>query len=179
VLSNRALLRQRMGGDPVVVLAEALEAAFLLDRFTAVVTLVRSNQRTFDDQVVAKAKARLHLTPEQDATVDRVIRDVRAGAASIVGRLERHLRLCASLCSQHHAELVLLLYPEPIGLEHVVRRVGQAGLATVIDPQPRFAAALKKKKWSDLFVADGHCNDAGYAILADLVFQDLQKRTRR
>jgi len=178
ILSRRAVLRRRLGGDRGVVLEESLAGAFLQNRFDGVVALLKSDPKAFDDGVIAKAKALLGLTPEQEVIVDNVVRQARTGADSVSGRLERHLRMCARLCRQHEAELVLLLYPEPIGLEHVVRSLGQAGLARIVDPQPRFAEERKHREWSELFVPDGHCSDAGYALLAETVFQDLEERAR-
>lgn len=178
VLSQRAGMVRHLGGDPVAVLKDYLESGLLLDHLNASIALLRSDPQVFNEEVIAKAKASLELSPKQRDMVEGAIREARAGANSASGRLERHLRKYAEMCRQHGARLVLLLYPEPIGLEPAVRRVCQAGLAALVDPQPRFAEELQRRNWSELFASDGHCNDAGYALLAEIVCADLQTRAR-
>lgn len=65
--------------------------------------------------------------------------------------------------------MVILTYPfsDP-SLENVQRRVA-ASCAGFADVRVRFDRELLHRPRTDLFAGDGHCNDAGYALMAEVV----------
>ncbi len=79
------------------------------------------------------------------------------------------LGMIASLCREHGAQLVVLTYPEGGSRSDVTRAFAADTGTHLIDIVPRFAAALQGQRRDALFVADGHCNDRGYAIVAEAV----------
>ena len=57
--------------------------------------------------------------------------------------------------------------------EAIAEATGAPFLSTVA----RFEEELGERPPSALFVADGHCNDAGYRLLAELVAEALRARS--
>lgn len=173
LFATRAMLEGRAGGDPVTALADGLQAGLLNGDFGHAVAALRSRPALYDERTIAAARARLVLTPEQERRVDEVLLRSSDDARSVEERLEWHVSLCAERCRHHAAELVLLLYPEPISIDAAVRRAADRLGVRLVDPQPRFRAALARGRRADYFVWDGHCSDAGYALLADVVAADV------
>ncbi len=84
--------------------------------------------------------------------------------------LEAHLRRAVELCRAAGAEPLLLTYPKPVDDQvERVRAVAAALGVTVVDPSAAFVRAAAERPDEPLFVPDGHCNDAGYALLAQQV----------
>jgi hypothetical protein len=130
----------------------------------------------FDDEVIERACASLALSPAERGRVAEVVAAARTDLRPHAARLERHLVRCARLCRAHGAQLVVLTYPEAIGLDATTRRIAAAGHAELIDLAPRFRTALETRRVDELFVLDGHCNDAGYALIAEAVLEHVRAR---
>ena len=65
---------------------------------------------------------------------------------------------------------VLLTYPGGrADLAATIREVAERTGADLVDAYAAFATLLRSRPRADLFVADGHCNDAGYAELGRMV----------
>ncbi len=86
------------------------------------------------------------------------------------GTLEKHLLSIQSRILAAGARPVYVSYPYfADGLERIMARVARGADAPVVYASARFRKELETKQRSDLFVSDGHCNDAGYDILAEEV----------
>lgn len=84
--------------------------------------------------------------------------------------LAAHLRDLIAVARQHGAAVVLLSYPfHQVGAEAVARTVAAELGVPFVAVRERFDRELQTRARSELFVADGHCNDAGYQIVAELV----------
>ncbi len=79
------------------------------------------------------------------------------------------------LARQSGAEPVLLSYPFHSDVNEIARRVARERNAGWIDVETEIAGRLKTGE--DLFVADGHLNDRGYAIVGRLVADDAAQRS--
>jgi lysophospholipase L1-like esterase len=92
-----------------------------------------------------------------------------AASQQHLGVLEQHLRGMARMAAARGARMVILTYPfsDP-SLENVQRRVA-ASCAGFADVRVRFDRELLHRPRTDLFAGDGHCNDAGYALMAEVV----------
>ena len=93
--------------------------------------------------------------------------------------LGRNIERIAAVCQQHGTELVLLTYP----LEHgevasVMRTMGKQLGVDVVDVLERFAALNQGAAFDALFVLDGHCNDAGYRLMGEIVAAHARARLR-
>jgi hypothetical protein len=74
------------------------------------------------------------------------------------------------------ARAVLLSYPFPSSVNGVARQVADEMGAGWVDVVSEFTNRLKTQRREDLFVADGHLNDHGYSIVAELVSGDVKYR---
>jgi len=92
-----------------------------------------------------------------------------ADAAPWAATLEDHVLQIGALCASRGIRLVILGYPfaHP-QLEAVQRRAAERLGAPFVFVRERFDRELTTRAWDELFVANGHCNDAGYAIVAEL-----------
>lgn len=86
-----------------------------------------------------------------------------------------HVEQVIARCRAHGAEPMLLGYPNRISVPDVVFAPIAAATDTrfvsTVGPIEAAAAA-----GADLFVADGHCNDAGYGVIAETVARALTGR---
>jgi len=75
---------------------------------------------------------------------------------------------------------VLVTYPGGrADLAATIRSVaGQTG-AALVDAFEAFESMLQTRSRAELFVADGHCNDAGYAALGRLVAERVREILRK
>ncbi|MEY2982739.1 MAG: hypothetical protein RL562_2966 [Planctomycetota bacterium] len=86
-----------------------------------------------------------------------------------------HLTQVIARCRQASAEPLLVGYPNRVSFpdqafEAIAEATGTRFLSTVAP----FEEALGDRPPSALFVADGHCNDAGYRLLAELIAGELR-----
>lgn len=81
-----------------------------------------------------------------------------------------HVKILGDLAAKSGTKVIVLTYPfyqkEVDALQLKTAAAIGADLAHV---RERFAAELKTRDRTDLFVSDGHCNDAGYALMAEIV----------
>ena len=119
------------------------------------------------------AGADFELTPDQ---VDHVC-ELYAAAATPQGNsatevLVDHLRQLVNYCRQHSAEPVTLTYPFRSG-EVERSQIGVANELGVrcVNIRARFDGLLQTRARIELFAeaGDGHCNDAGYGMMAEKV----------
>jgi len=89
-------------------------------------------------------------------------------AAPWAATLSDHLLQIGALCRDRGIRLVVLGYPFPHPqLESVQRTTAQQLGVPFVPLRERFDRELATRAWSELFVQNGHCNDAGYAIVAE------------
>ncbi|MBI4879348.1 MAG: hypothetical protein HY812_06765 [Planctomycetes bacterium] len=92
-------------------------------------------------------------------------------------RLEQDLRHFVSLVRQSGAQPLLLTYPRNLGpIQQGLRTVAEDEGALLVDLEPVFAELLETAAEEDYFIADGHCNDAGYAVMARAVAAAIRGR---
>jgi len=92
------------------------------------------------------------------------------GAEAWGAVLREHLTAMHDLAKQRGVTMVILSYPfhqEPVECQQ--RDAAQALGAPFVRIRERFDRERKSKQRADLFVPDGHCNDGGYAIMAEMV----------
>ncbi len=122
--------------------------------------------------------ARLHTDDPCRREIRLILEEARHRSESASAAvLEAHLRRMIDLARQSGAQPVLLSYPFPSDTNMVARRVAGELDAGWIDLEAEIAGFLKTGRREDLFVADGHLNDRGYAIIARLVADDVARRS--
>lgn len=90
---------------------------------------------------------------------------------------KEHIKTAAAMCRSHGALPLLIGYPNPTSfpdafLEEAAKQSGIEFLPAL----PAFAERQKADPHAVLFVSDGHCNDAGYRIMAEVVSRRLLGR---
>ena len=120
------------------------------------------------------AIANLEMTTEQRDQIHDLFRRVYDEKSDDYLEIyEANLRLMIAKSRAAGAEPVILCYPMEVPeIEPIQRRVANVEGVAFIDVRERFVTeheGLSPKKYFDkLFSPDGHCNDAGYAIMAEL-----------
>ncbi len=98
--------------------------------------------------------------------------DGAAATAVLAGHLER----IAVACRNSGAEPVLLSYPDTHPSGDVLRRAAQDIGAEFVDVRTLFDARRGDRSWASLRAPDGHCNDDGYRLMAEIVTDALVQR---
>jgi hypothetical protein len=106
--------------------------------------------------------------------------DALGGADATGDVLSRNLRAVVGAIQAANAIPVLLTYPggRP-GLASTIRAVAAEADVALVDAHAIFDELLETRSRAELFVADGHCNDAGYAELARMVAQRVRALLER
>lgn len=88
---------------------------------------------------------------------------------------EHHLRTIASLCKKAGSRAIFLSYPfRAPDVSERMTRIASAGEADFLDVYGEGFAAFGPEDRKPLFVADGHCSDQGYEIIANLAARRLR-----
>ena len=89
-----------------------------------------------------------------------------------------HLAQVIARCRAAGPEPLLVAYPNRVSFpDQAFEAIAEATGAPFLSTVARFEEELGERPPSALFVADGHCNDAGYRLLAELVAEALRARS--
>jgi hypothetical protein len=92
------------------------------------------------------------------------------GESAWIKTYSQHLTAIAGTCSTRGVEVLLVSYPfHSTLIEEAAERIAERTGSAFVKAAPEFDRALADRPRSVLFAGDGHCNDAGYALLAELV----------
>ena len=172
-LRERSRWNQQLGRD-VAAASDAILArrAFVDDGLDRQLLMRGDYKEGSFEQAFVETRA----SDEERATVHRHFAEVREALAGPPATLVDHLVQMAGWVREQGAEPLIVTYPFQGGPIDKAQRVAakQAG-CTLVDVSARFGELLKTHARSDLFVGDGHCNDAGYGIVAEEVERALRR----
>ncbi|MFO1055081.1 MAG: GDSL-type esterase/lipase family protein [Planctomycetota bacterium] len=178
-----ALLRLRAGvlrngrREMVTALANAIEAALVDGNKAHAVSWLQCGE--FSEAQVDAALRMLALDPAPAARVAGWRHDAAKGPSEPSAVLAYHLGRMVAACRAAGAEPLLLTYPEDLGaLGSAAPTVAREQGVTLIDCGPEFAARLGKLPRAELFVADGHCTERGYGVMALVAARALRGRLK-
>lgn len=139
---------------------------------------LRSGLRDATEERLERALAASALPEATRAHVRDVFRDLAAPDHVLFRRvLAANLRTAVAECRRAGAAIVLASYPFQYGdVDEAMRRVGAEANVPWINVHAEFERRLQGRPRSDLFVPDGHCNDRGYALMAQIISHDLRER---
>lgn len=80
--------------------------------------------------------------------------------------LRGHLLAIGTMAYASGAKLVFATYPSEAEQNAILKEAANECGAAFVPLRDRFERELRTRRRGDLFVADGHCNDAGYEIMA-------------
>lgn len=179
----RHLARWWMENEPQKA-AALLLAAFLLDgnaeetRIAGMVAAPIMKREHFDRALAGLVGASPAACRTFAAVLDEVYAD--KDAETWGGVLRDHLTAMREVARQRGVQLVILSYPFHQALvEQRQREVAQSLGVPFVAIRERFDVELQSRAPQELFVADGHCSDAGYAIMAAMVAQAIAPLLRR
>lgn len=102
-----------------------------------------------------------------------------ADRKELLGVLEDHLQRIVERCRSAGARPILLTYPlEQSDLAAVHAHVAGAHSVPLVHMLPAFRAELARAPGRDLYIADRHCNDAGYALMAQVLADVVAEQFR-
>ena len=163
--------------DPLRALQDCLEA-YLLDGDEVLTAVeIRTGRRVFTDERLERSVSELGLSGADRERVEAMFRRAAEESVRYLEILAHHLRQVVLRSAARGARVVLLPYPMPTpGMDFVKKRVAEETGAGWVDLPPVFARLLQTRAREELFVADGHCNDAGYDQMAREVAEDARRR---
>lgn len=105
------------------------------------------------------------------AILDRIIEIDRDSEKS--GQIfEFDLQECIKIAAQNKAKLLLMTYPMFFSSNSTIRKVALNNNVELIDNEMVFE---KEPARDSLFAADGHCNQKGYALIAENIYSNIIK----
>ena len=137
--------------------------------------LTRESQKL--DALLDEALDASAATPLERKTLHDLL--VRAGQSDTGWQavLSRHLEQIVASCRAAGCEVVLLEYPDATRpVNAVIAATAERVCAPHLETAPAFEDGRRQRPTQPLFVPNGHPNDAGYEILADVVGVDAEDR---
>ena len=117
--------------------------------------------------------------PADAEKVRAVVSDLGQHGAAVSDRLTQNLERIVDACRRAGAEPILLSYPKSMpDVEVILTAFARRERVPLLRVREAFDEALRTLAYRDLFVLDGHCNDRGYALLAQQVAADAAARLR-
>jgi lysophospholipase L1-like esterase len=173
----RHLARWWMENEPQRA-AGLLFAAFLIDgnveeaRIAGMVAAPIMRREHFDRVLAGLSGASPAACRAFAAVLDEVYAEKDAESWGAV--LRDHLNAIREVARQRGVQLVILSYPfhQPL-VEQRQREVAQSLGVPFVAIRERFDVQLRTRTTQELFVADGHCSDAGYKLMAEMVAQAI------
>lgn len=130
------------------------------------------------DRVPFTDQARTDILEVVDEVVASDLKEAATKVADFVV-LRDHYRQIAERCDAFDTRLLLVNYPFFQKDITEAQRDSVAGMenARFFDATEEFAQRLYAtgRSWDDFFIADGHCNDDGYALFAEIVHDAIDR----
>jgi len=165
------------GEDPALASESALGALLGMRDERAARHAVGTLRRYLPPARLAAAFDSLGVDAADRARVQRLLGPSDAAvSAGVQETLRHHLRLLVELCREVGAEPVFGSYPR--GASDAVRAVATELGVTLLPVHERFERARREQPAAAFFVADGHCNDRGYALMAEVFAEHITARSR-
>jgi len=130
----------------------------------------------FDEGSIGEGFFLAEATDEEQAAVRRRFAELReAWSETRPATFIDHLTQMVQWVREQGAEPLLCVYPfHANALETGQREVAAREHVRLVDLAARFDTLLATRSRAELFVPDGHCNDAGYDFMAEEVYGALR-----
>lgn len=130
----------------------------------------------FKESAFESALAAMDASDAERAAVHRRFADVHEALSTPSAVLIDHLAQMARWVREQGAEPLFLTYPFQGGvIDEAQRAAACQEHVELVEISVRFTDLLETHARDDLFVGDGHCNDAGYRVVAEEVAGALRK----
>jgi hypothetical protein len=162
------------GRDPDLALASILEAALVDGQIETVAGFLETRAKDDPRAAFERALRRLSPAPAQRTRLEAMFATAIVPDEQLVEVLADHLQRLVVRCRDAGCAARIATYPEREPLvDRAIRRGAAAAGQAPIDLALAFDEALRARPRSELFVMDGHCNDAGYALVAATIAAGL------
>lgn len=129
-------------------------------------TVVTGLQGKIPEDVVKECIRSGRLGVEEQRLARELFAEQWGDESEAYAHLEAHLRDAAALCAAHGAQTVFLMYPfDAPAIAAAQRKAAEATGSELVSMRAAFTNALREHRREDLFIADGHCTDAGYGLM--------------
>lgn len=134
----------------------------------------------FDAVLVDEMMAKCIPDPKRRQEIEAMrTRNKTSSGALRSGVYRSHLRQLVERCRSAGCTPVFCSYPHRGGWYHEhARNIAQHTGAGWFDLHSKFQELLRAEPSADLFIADGHCNDAGYRFMAEAIARDVEQRAK-
>jgi hypothetical protein len=167
-----------LAADEVATLMEALVAADSASpghEYVRLYMQMSAAQQDAKEQGLRAACARRGAPAEQLERLLHTLREISGPAGTTWERvLESHLRQMAGRCRRAGAHVLFVTYPFNSASRALLQRLAAAEGCTFVPVDEAIAAAKKAEPGRELHVADGHCNDDGYGVMAARVAEAIR-----
>jgi tetratricopeptide (TPR) repeat protein len=170
-LRNLARLHGHEGGEDDCAI-HAIEAHLLDDDRPATRQLFSRWPRPFEVRLSAlrRAAARVGVEPQVLGDLERLLSEAAGMDKESWIRVSRiHLERAVELCRRSGAEPILATYPFHGDMREAVVAVAADKGCALVALDDVFRRIREQDPGRQLHVADGHCNDAGYAVMAEAI----------
>lgn len=165
---HRDLARACCGRDLTKAL-RAMLAAMAIDRDVERCRLIVDGAPdAFGQQRIAASLAEIGPSAEQLELLQRLFGGGWADRSKVCEVLAEHLGEIVRRCRARGSAVLVLGYPLQVrDIEAVQRDVARAAGVPFVPVMPAFARELATVSRDTLYIRDGHCNDRGYALMAE------------
>lgn len=142
--------------------------------------VVAGAPEVFTADAVRRAVQELRLDPADLERLQGVFTKGGNERSRMCAVLRQHLQQVVATCREHDARVVLLTYPMAVDdVEAVYGEVAGQLAVPLARCWPRFAAELQQRTREELYIRDGHCTDAGYALMAEVALEPVLRELQR
>lgn len=128
----------------------------------------------------ADIAAQLAALRPDDAVDADLLSALSRGGREPFDLLQRDLDLVLEVAAEHGATVLLVDYPNPSDdhafLARVVAEYAASRNVPYVALRDAFAERLTAESWAEHLGPNGHCNARGYALMAELIDQHLERR---
>jgi lysophospholipase L1-like esterase len=183
---ERLRLRSKLHGkkgSPVEAARDTIEAWAIDGRDDNLGREVMLAPQRFGEPQLESIADSLALDAAKRERLRAVVAKSSAGPGSgPIDVLEEHVTRIIDLCSERKVATFLLTYPSPRSktgtgeeLARAQRLLAERTGARLIDVRGHFKRLMQSHEREEYFIADGHCNDAGYAEMARVIADALHE----
>ncbi|MSR45472.1 MAG: hypothetical protein EXS13_00110 [Planctomycetes bacterium] len=175
-LRFRARLHGKSGATQQAV-RDAVEAWSIDGQDNRLARDIILSPNRYTEELLTSAVESLGLSASKRERLVTIVKESIGGSMNgPMGVLADHVKLALELCRQQDVPVFLLNYPTTHAAEGEHEEVAETHLlvaeqtgARLIDVRGHFRRLMQSHRREEYFIADGHCNDAGYAEMARII----------
>lgn len=89
--------------------------------------------------------------------------------------LSHNLKTAIRIVQENNVKIILCGYPQYYFPSRIMKKIAEKYGIPFLDAEKFFKQNIKVKNWDEYFNSDKHCNNKGYRMLAETIYQTLIK----